>query len=169
MPKVAMVAGTDISSQSAGEVWHFFEQELNYPLNIISEQNLGNLSLATTNVLILPDGTYARRNMEKLEDWINLGGKVLLLEDAISSVGGIKPFDIKKKEFPAATEKDAFSRSYKEKDRDNAADAIPGAIYKVTLDKSHPFAIGLGDVYYTLKTDDKIYEPLVKGWECRCT
>ena len=86
------------------------------------------------------------------------------MEDAISSVGGIKPFDIKKKEFPATTEKEVFSRSYKEKDRDNAANAIPGAIYKVTLDKSHPFAIGLGDVYYTLKTDDKIYEPLVKGW-----
>jgi len=164
VPKVAMVAGTDISAQNVGEVWHFFEQELNYPINIISEQSLGSLNLATTNVLILPDGTYARRNMEKLEDWINLGGKVILMEDAISSVGGIKPFDIKKKEFPAATEKEAFSRSYKEKDRDNAADAIPGAIYRVTLDKSHPFAIGLGDFYYTLKTDDKIYEPLVKGW-----
>ena len=164
VPKVAMVAGTDISYQSVGEVWHFFEQELNYPVNIISEQNLGNLNLAATNVLILPDGTYARRNMEKLEDWINQGGKVILMEDAISSVTGIKPFDIKKKEFPAPAEKDSFSRSYKEKDKDNVSDAIPGAIYKVNLDSSHPFAVGSGDIYYTLKTDDKIYEPLVKGW-----
>ncbi|MET4138677.1 M14 metallopeptidase family protein [Pedobacter sp. UYP1] len=164
VPKVAMVAGQDISAQSVGEVWHFFEQELNYPLNIMSEQSIGSLNLATTNVLILPDGAYMRRNMEKLEDWINLGGKVILLEDAISSVAGIKPFEIRKKEFPAATAKDGFFRSYNEKDRDNAADAIPGAIYKVNLDKSHPFSIGLGEVYYTLKTDDKIYEPLLKGW-----
>ncbi|KIO76515.1 zinc carboxypeptidase [Pedobacter lusitanus] len=164
VPKVAMVAGTDISSQSAGEVWHFFDRELNYPLNIISEQAIGSLNLATTNVLILPDGSYMRRNMEKLEDWINLGGKVILMEDAISSVAGIKPFDIKKKEQPVNTEKEVFSRSYREKDRDNSADAIPGAIYRVTLDKSHPFAIGLGDTYYTLKTDEKIYEPLQKGW-----
>ncbi|MBB6273574.1 hypothetical protein HDF26_004034 [Pedobacter cryoconitis] len=164
VPKVTMVAGTDISSQSFGEVWHFFEQELNYPLNIITEQNIGSLDLAATNVLILPDGAYARRNMEKLEDWINLGGKVILMEDAISSVAGVKPFDIKKKEPVVKTEKKVFSRIYKEKDKDNSADAIPGAIYKVTLDKSHPFAIGLGDIYYTLKTDDKIYEPLLKGW-----
>ncbi|QNK62745.1 zinc carboxypeptidase [Pedobacter sp. PAMC26386] len=162
VPKVSMVTGADISSQSAGEVWHFFEQELHYPLSIISEQGIGNLNITTTNVLILPDGTYMRRNMEKLEDWINLGGKVILMEEAISSVAGVKPFDIKKKEMPAA--KEVFSRTYKEKDRDNSADAIPGAIYKVTLDRSHPFSIGLGEVYYTLKTDDKIYDPLQKGW-----
>lgn len=164
LPKVAMVTGNDISSQSAGEIWHFFEQELNYPLNIINEQSLGQIDLATTNVLILPDGAYMRRNLERLEDWINLGGKVILMEDAISSVAGIKPFDIKRKELPADAGKENFSRSYTDKDKENLADAIPGAIYKVTLDKSHPFAIGLGEFYYTLKTDDKVYEPLQKGW-----
>jgi len=164
VPKVAMVTGNDISSQSAGEIWHFFEQELNYPLNIINEQSLGQLDLAVTNVLILPDGVYMRRNLERLEDWINLGGKVILMEDAISSVAGIKPFDIKRKESLPVAGKENFSRSYTDKDKDNLADAIPGAIYKVTLDKSHPFATGLGESYYTLKTDDKVYEPLQKGW-----
>lgn len=164
IPKVAMVADAEVSAQSAGEIWHLFEEELKYPLNIISEKSLGDLELASTNVLILPDGQYLRKNIEKLESWIGRGGKVILLEGAISSVAGIKPFDIKKKEFPEADEKDVLSKAYKEKDEDNTDDAIPGAIYKVDLDKSHPLTLGLGTFYYTLKTDDKIYELLTKGW-----
>lgn len=163
-PKVTMVSGEHISAQSVGEVWHFFEQELHYPLSIIPERNLGNLDLSTTTVLILPDGEYMRNNIEKLEDWINRGGKVILLEDAISSVIGIKPFDIKKKEFPVPAEAENLSRMYRQKDQDNLADAIPGAIFKVSLDKSHPLTLALGDFYYTLKTDNKIYEPLKAGW-----
>lgn len=164
VPKVALVADADVSAQSVGEIWHFFEQDLKYPLSIIQERNLGNLELATTNVLILPDGQYLRKNIEKLEDWISRGGKVILLEDAISSVIGIKPFDIKKKEFPDSLVKERWASSYQKKDEDNMADAIPGAIYKVNLDKTHPLTLGLGDYYYTLKTDDKIYELLEKGW-----
>jgi len=164
IPKVAMVAGADVSSQSVGEIWHFFEQELNYPLSIIPEQKLTSLDLSTTNVLILPDGSYLRKNIEKLADWISLGGKVILMEDAISSVAGVKPFDIKKREFPAADEKENIGRTYKEKDKDKQEDAIPGAVYKVNLDSSHPLAFALGSFYYTLKTDDRVYEPLNKGW-----
>jgi len=163
-PKVAVVAGADVSAQSLGEVWHFFEQELNYPLTVMSEQNLRKLELSTINVLILPDGSYLRNNIEKLEDWIGLGGKVIVMGDAIGSVEGIKPFDIKKKEFPAVLEKENLARTYASKDKDNVDDAIPGAIFKVNLDKSHPLSLSLGDYYYTLKTDDKIYEPLKKGW-----
>jgi len=164
MPKVAMVSGDRISSQSVGEIWHFFEQELHYPLSIISERNLANLDLSNTTVLILPDGEYVHDYIEKLEGWINRGGKVILMEDAISSVIGIKPFEIKKKEFPIPGETENVSRVYRQKDQDNLADAIPGAVYKVSLDKSHPLTLGLGDFYYTLKTDDKIYEPLKDGW-----
>jgi hypothetical protein len=164
VPKVAVVAGPDVSSSSVGEIWHFFEQELHYPLNIISEQKLVSLDLATTNVLILPDGDYMRKNIEKLEDWINRGGKVIVMEEAISSVMGIKPFEIRKKESDSADHKEEWSRSYGEKDRDDMKEAIPGAIYKVSIDKSHPMAMTLGDYYYTLKTDDKIYAPLTKGW-----
>jgi hypothetical protein len=164
IPKVTMVADDDVSASSAGEIWHFFEQELQYPLNIIHEKDLGNLELATTNVLILPDGEYMRKNVEKLESWIHRGGKVILMEEAISSVAGIKPFDIKKKEFPVAAADENPGRAYKEKDEDNIADAIPGAIYKVNLDHTHPLTLGLGAYYYTLKTDDKIYELLPKGW-----
>ncbi|MCK7556149.1 hypothetical protein MKQ70_14440 [Chitinophaga sedimenti] len=40
---------------------------------------------------------------------------------------------------------------------------IPGAIYKVELDKSHPLAFGYPDFYYTLKQNDQVYEFITDG------
>lgn len=160
-PKVALVSGAETSAQSVGEIWSFFEQELHYPLSLISLQSVGNLDLSETNVLILPDGNYPKNLNEKLEEWVQKGGKLILMEDAINAFADKKPFLIKKKDFPK--EEKANTRAYRDKDKDDFNDAIPGAIYKVAMDKSHPLALGLGP-YYTLITDAKIYEPLAEGW-----
>ncbi|RZK62463.1 MAG: zinc carboxypeptidase, partial [Pedobacter sp.] len=158
-PKVAVVGGTGISSQGMGEVWHFFEQELKYPLTVIGIQNLGSLNINKVNVLIMPDGSYGDNVNERLEDWIAAGGKVIMMEDAISSVQGKKPFDIKLKELAKEEVKPGNSRRYLTRNQDDHSTAIPGAIFKVDLDNTHPLSAGLGDYYYALKTDDKIYEP----------
>jgi hypothetical protein len=159
--KIAVVSGSEVSSQSLGEIWHFFEQELNYQVKMISSSDLDNLDISKTNVLILPDGNYAKDLNEKLEPWINLGGKVILMEDAILSVQGKKPFDIKRKASPKL---DSATVVYSNRNRDNFSESIPGAIYKVNLEHSHPLTFGLGNYYYTIKTDDRIYEPLKTGF-----
>lgn len=164
VPKIAVVAGQEVSSQSFGEIWHFFEQELNYPITVISAQSAAYLDINKINVLILPDGTYADKLAEQLAGWINAGGKLILMEDAISSLIGKKPFDLKKKEYAKSEDKEDFDIKYANKDKDDLQNAIPGAIYKVTLDQSHPLSFGLGSYYYTLKTDAKIYEPLANGY-----
>lgn len=163
-PKVAVVSGDGIASGSVGQVWHFLEQELNYPLTMITSQALANLDINKINTLILPDGSYSDKLGEQLSSWINSGGKVILLEDAIASVIGKRPFDIKKKEYPKTDDKEVKERVYAEKDKDDFSNSIPGAIYKVNLDQSHPLAAGLGKYYYTLKTDEKLYEPLSTGY-----
>ncbi|RZL50609.1 MAG: zinc carboxypeptidase [Pedobacter sp.] len=163
-PKIAVVSGQEVSSQGVGEVWHFFEQELNYPITMISAQSAAYLDINKVNVLILPDGAYTDKLADQLASWINVGGKLILLEDAIGAMIGKKPFDIKKKEYPKKEEKESNERKYAEKDKDDLQNSIPGAIYKVALDQSHPLALGLGKFYYTLKTDEKIYEPLEDGW-----
>ena len=163
-PKIAVIAGQEVSSQGLGEIWHFFEQELNYPITMLSPQSIANLDINKINVLILPDGSYGDKLGDQLSGWISAGGKILLIGDAISSVVGKRPFDIKKKEYPKKEEKEIIQRKYAEKDKDDLQNAIPGAIYKVNLDQSHPLTLGLGKYYYTLKTDEKIYEPLENGW-----
>ncbi|WP_166664850.1 M14 metallopeptidase family protein [Pedobacter metabolipauper] len=161
IPKVAIVSGTGVSSQGVGTAWHFFEQELKYPVTLISIQGIGSLDLNKINVLIMPDGSYPDNINEKLEEWIRRGGKVVLIEDAISAVVGKKPFDIKLKEAPKEEIKiNAASRKYGERNLDDLSNSIPGAIFKIEIDQSHPLAAGLGSYYYALKTDSKVYEPL---------
>ncbi|MCY1527008.1 hypothetical protein D9M68_620590 [compost metagenome] len=164
MPKVALVSSQEVSSQSAGQVWHFFEQELDYPLTLISAQSLNNLDIRKVNVLILPDGNYSDKIGEQLSGWLNSGGKLILMEDAINAALGKRPFDIKKKEDPKKEEKPSSGKTYALRDKDDLSNSIPGAIYKVSLDRSHPLTLGLGQYYYTLKTDDKIYDFLSNGW-----
>jgi hypothetical protein len=163
-PKVAVVGGQEVSAQNLGEIWHFFEQELKSPITIISAQSLAYLDINKINVLILPDGNYNDKIAEQLNGWINAGGKLILMEDAINAVIGKRAFDIKKKEYPKKDAQKATETKYADKDKDDLQNAIPGAIYKVSIDQTHPLALGLGKFYYTLKTDDRLFEPLSNGY-----
>jgi hypothetical protein len=164
VPKVVIVAGPESSAQSMGEIWHFFEQELGYPVTTISLEDIGTLDINKVNTLIFPDGTYGDNINEKVQDWVKIGGKLILFEDAILSAVGKKPFDIQKKEYFKDEPAVNYVPRYFNRKQVNLSNAIPGAIFKVELDHSHPISAGLGNYYYTLKTDDKLYEFLSKGW-----
>ncbi|WP_421945535.1 M14 family metallopeptidase [Pedobacter sp.] len=165
-PKIAIVSGSEVSSLAFGEVWYYIEHDLGLSPVIINARDLNNLDINKVNTVILPDGSYTSFIDEGLKGWINRGGKLILMEDAIESVLDKKGFDIKRKE--AVVKKDEKPEPskllFKDKDRDDYENSIPGAIYKINMDASHPFAYGLGKNYYSLKTDRKIYEPLTKGW-----
>jgi len=163
-PKIAIVSSPETSSQSVGELWHFFEQELHFPVTFMNTVAVGNLIRSNINILILPDGLYHGALAEPLNTWVGAGGKLILFEEAIPSFLGKPAFDIKQKEY-AKKEPPIFTdRKYEEKDHDDFSTSISGAIYKVALDTSHPINFGLGSFYYAIKTDDKLYEPLQKGW-----
>ncbi|WP_431215227.1 hypothetical protein ACQ86N_11200 [Puia sp. P3] len=54
-------------------------------------------------------------------------------------------------------------RRYENRQRDEVTNSVPGSIYKVELDNSHPLAFGYPDHYYTIKQDDNLYEFLKDG------
>ncbi|WP_231427027.1 M14 family metallopeptidase [Pedobacter sp. Leaf250] len=165
-PKVAIVSGNEVSSLAFGEAWFYLEHDLNLSPSIINAKDINNLDINKVNTLILPDGSYSAFIGDGLTSWLNKGGKLILMEDAIESVIDKKGFDLKKKELVAKKDEkpEPSKLLFKNKDKDDFEFAIPGAIYKVNLDASHPFSYGLGKFYYTLKTDRKIYEPFTKGW-----
>lgn len=164
VPKVALVSGTGTSPQSMGEVWHLFEQDLGYPITMINLEDIVNLDINKINTLIIPDGNYNDNIAEKVQEWVKIGGKLILFEDAILSVAGKKPFDIQKKEYLKAELLSAEIPKYISRKLVNLSTLIPGAIFKVELDHSHPISAGLGKYYYTLKTDDRLYNFLRAGW-----
>jgi hypothetical protein len=171
-PKIAVLAGNDVSSLGMGEIWHFFDQQLHYPVTLLNADDIKRMNPADFNVLIVPDGYYSffsnKENNDQLKDWVRKGGKIIALESAVTQMSRndwgfkLKGADDKKED----PKKDDYSllRKYENRERDYLVNSIPGSIFKMELDNSHPLAFGYGDSYYTLKQDDNIYEFLKDGW-----
>jgi len=169
-PKVALVTGSGISSNAAGEVWFLFEQQLNYPVTLINLNELSNASWNAFDVLIMPSGNYSflsdKNKTDQFRDWISKGGKVIALENAVSQLSKLD-WAIKAKKSDDGDKKDstyAALRRYEDRDREPVASLTAGSIYKVELDNTHPLAFGYPNYYYTLKQDDNIYEFMKDGW-----
>ena len=173
-PKVALVTGTGINSEAAGEVWHFFERQLEYPITLINADDLDQVKWSDFDVLIMPDGYYRFLNdkgsTDQFKDWISKGGRVVALERAVVQLAKADiGLHAKKEDEPDdKSNKDSIYNALKkfsDRDREAASGSTPGAIIKVTMDNSHPLAFGYPEYYYTLKQDDNIYEFLKEdGW-----
>jgi hypothetical protein len=173
-PKVALVTGEGIGSNAAGEIWHFFERQLDYPLTLINANDLARANWAGIDVLIMPDGNYKFLNekaqLDEFKNWITKGGRVVALEGAVAQLAkaemGIKlkkpeEEDDKKDKKDSDEGYDALKK-FENRERDFIPNYTPGSIFKVDLDNTHPLAYGYPNFYYTLKMDDNIYE-FIKG------
>ena len=126
------------------------------------------MNLKNFTVVILPDGNYRNLNdkviVDKLKDFVRSGGKLIALQNAVAQLSA-GDWGIKMK---ADKEEDKGEygalKKFGDKDREFLPNSIPGAIYKVELDNTHPLAYGYPNFYYTLKQDANIYEFMKEGW-----
>jgi Zinc carboxypeptidase len=169
--KVAMLTGEGINANAAGQIWHYFEQELKYPLALVNQDGAARMRWSDYDVVIMPDGNYRflqdKTGQELLKNWVMQGGKLIALEDAAAQLSqldwGLK---MKKAEEGKEDDKEIYERlkRFENAERDYLPRTIPGAVYKIELDNSHPLAFGYGDHFFVLKRDDTIYEYLKNGW-----
>ena len=176
-PKVALVSGKGTDASAAGEIWHLFDQQLDYPLTLINADDIGNISLKNIDVIIVPNGNYKFLNDKEasadLKTWVRQGGKIIAIENAVTQMAnndwGIKlKKDDEEKDAKDKKEerKPAYAdlKIFEESEHDGIKSNIAGAIYKLDIDNSHPLAFGYPNYYFTLKQDDKMYEFLKDGW-----
>lgn len=164
-PKVALLAGDGLSSLGVGEVWHFFEQDLNYPLSVLNFDGLNQEALNEIDVLILPGG-WGDLPDSILESWISNGGKLIAIGDAVAKVSEAEGTAMEAKEKPEATDEEKYENAhitYTEKDRKDLTNGISGAIYKCKVDPTNPLGFGYGDSYFSLKQGADAYDLLPEG------
>ncbi len=166
-PRIALLTGEGIDGNAAGEIWHYFERDIDYPVTLVNAEDAAYLNFSNYDVIILPDGNYKfladKEKAEKLRSWISGGGKLIALERAVSQLSKLEwSVKAKKDENNAAGPYDAVKR-YEDREREGISSFTPGSIFKVELDNSHPLAFGLGEHYYTLKRDASIYEFIKNG------
>ena len=166
--KVAVLSGEGTRSLSYGEVWHFFEQQLHYPLTTINTDDFGNTNLNKYNVLILPNGNYRKvlseANMTKLKDWVRAGGKVIAIDGALRSFAGKDGFSLNYKKSDDDDEKKDNLTAYADREREYSNNLITGAIFNTKVDATHPMAFGYDNNYFTLKLGSSAYNLLDSGY-----
>ncbi|MDF2432716.1 MAG: hypothetical protein JWP44_2347 [Mucilaginibacter sp.] len=169
-PHVMLVTGDGVSAEALGEVWYFFEQQINYPVTLVNFKDLNRTRLSDFDVAIFPDGNYDEFPSEKLQNWVHDGGKLIVMGNAVAQLVDKKGFSIKKKEDKKedktdTKEKTPFIKLYDEREKEALRSSVPGAIYKLNLDNSHPLGFGLPAWYYSIKLSDDIYDFLGDdGW-----
>jgi hypothetical protein len=161
-PKIMLVTGDGVSSEKMGEVWQFFDQQLMYPITLVRYRDMERTKLGDFDVIIFPDGNYPDFPSDKLTGWIKDGGRLIAMERAVAQLTDKKGFDIKRKDTDTVKAKPTI-RLYGERDRDAIKSSVPGAIYKITLDNTHPLGFGFPAYYYTLKLSDDVYNLLDDG------
>lgn len=165
---VAILTGDGISSLNYGQLWHFFEKELNFSFTAIHTKHIANIQWSDYDVLILPDGNYKfvdDESFKMLDQWVSKGGRILAFQNAIELFNDKDGYELEKnKDEDKEKEKTGNLIPYAEREKHSTKDFITGSIFKVTLDTTHPLAFGMEEVYYSLKLGSKSYKLLEKGY-----
>lgn len=163
-PKIAVLTEGEVSPYSYGELWHYFEQDLNYPFHQIRENQLSENVMKKIDVLIMPSGGYSSLNSEPkkamIMRWLRQGGRIIAIERALSVFEDQKAFGVKRKENKITPDP---TLRYEDRKRNNISNVITGGIYNTRLDNSHPIGLGYSTNYHTLKRSALAYSLLEKG------
>lgn len=175
-PDILVLSGEKTYNNEFGQVWFYFDKDVNYPATIMDSDQLSRLNLKDFNTIVLPEGNYGFDDaaIEKLGEWVGGGGRLIALGAANRSLADKKGFNLIKFATDSEKEKakteaeqialDHRTALYKDRVRSSISDNNPGAIVRVKMDKSHPLAFGLKDYYFSLKTNDLRYDLLKDAW-----
>ncbi len=177
-PRVLVLRGNGVSSLGFGEFWYFMEQELNYPITMTDTDAFGSVDLADYNTIVMPSGSYGRmltkNKLQELKTWIRGGGRIIAIDRALNSFAGQDGFALKRyaseKESKAASEKTDEQKEadalvpYADRARKFDPFRLPGAIFKLKVDNTHPLGYGYPNHYFTIKNNSSRYAYLPNGW-----
>ncbi len=171
---IAILVGESVSAYGVGELWHYFEQQLHYPVSLIDLSYLSRVELNTFDIILLPSGNYAQHK-DILLDFANKGGRVIAIEGAIRTFSSSKENEFSTLLSSAHNDKQAeeseetqeeeeyHMKRYESSEREALIYSVAGSIYKLTLDDSHPFAFGLGPSAYVIKRNRSVLPYLPEG------
>jgi hypothetical protein len=140
-PNIAMLVGNGVNATDAGEVWHLLDQRMNMPATHLEIANFNRVDVIKYNTIIMVGGTYTDLNKEKLKAWVQNGGTLICMEEAIqwSAANGISEVKFKKLNQPT----DSTQRiNYNLRENIQGAQAMSGAIFAADVDITHPLGYG---------------------------
>jgi hypothetical protein len=167
---IALLTDENASSLNVGEVWHYFEEQLNYPISLISTDNLDKSTLSKFTSIIVPEGYFdyfsLEENLNNIKEWIANGGKLISIGGAVDHFTTKNGFALKAKNEAASTEEKKEEKHehapivYNQQEREAIKNTITGAIFSCQVEQTNPLAFGYSGSYNSLKLSASAYELL---------
>ena len=142
-PEILMLVGDGISSGEAGEIWHLIDQRFHMPVTKVEISRFNGMELQRYNTIIMPGGSYnaiSETANNRLQEWIRNGGNIIAMRTANNWLVNQKIINLN---FIRVTSDEIpdnipyyLSREYR------GARNIPGSIFELKIDISHPIAYG---------------------------
>lgn len=140
-PKVAMLVGAGVNALDAGEIWHLMDQRMNIPATHLEISQFNRVDISKYNTIIMVSGSYSDLNKDKLKAWVQAGGALIVLEEAInwSADNGISSVKFKKIKLPTDS---SAPIPYVQREQIDGAQQMNGSIFGADADLTHPLAYG---------------------------
>jgi hypothetical protein len=155
-PSIALLVGQGVNPLDAGEVWHLLDQRMNIPASHIETTTFNRIELTNYNTIIMVSGEYNNLNKEKLKTWVQAGGNLILLEEAITwaQQNGINSVTLKKVGLGADS---TMRLPYIQQEQISGAQAMSGAIFEAQVDNTHPLAYGYSGKTASMFKANKVF------------
>jgi hypothetical protein len=142
-PKILLVVGEGVNSNDIGEAWHLLDQRYNIVAAKGEISALPRVNLSNYNVIVLADGNYnsiSQGSVDKLRDWVSNGGTLIAMQGAVQWLKGrgLSAVEFKQDKDEAKNDR----RTYARFEEDFGSNQLPGSIFDVQVDGSHPLAFG---------------------------
>lgn len=178
-PSIAMITGSGVNALDAGETWHLLDQRMNIPATHLEPAIFNRVNIDKYNTLIMVAGNYNELNKEKLKNWVQDGGTLILTEEAVSwaSQNGISTVSFKKAKTPVDSTQKLI---YIDREQVDGAQRVSGAIFGADVDLTNPLAYGYNQKTVSLFKANKVFmeksknpyatpfyygnKPLQSGW-----
>jgi hypothetical protein len=157
-PKPLLVVGQGVSNLDAGEVWHLLDTRVSVPLPTVDVAQMGRVNLDKYSTLILVSGDYNSLPVDKIKAWVQNGGVLVAMTDAVkwASEKGLSTAKLKRQ--PTDT---IGTRPYADYERYMGSRIIGGTIFQTRADLTHPLLYGYKEPLISVFKDNGIF--LEKG------
>lgn len=152
-PAVAVLFGTGVNYEEAGQVWFLLNQQLNLEITKLDISNLSRASLSRYTTLVFPSGSFSsidKNTVARIKSWVAEGGTLILFKNAIE--WGVQQELLREKVLiDSSAGRNTERIDYVNQDVTEGARRINGGIFSADVDITNPVAFGLSSrkIFFT--------------------